>query len=563
MKTRNTAHRRFLFPIILNILVLFLSTAYGRLVRDSDSGQLSNSEIRKSIELFRSDFNRAENEGDISKIMTFFAEEAVLQFPDVHPINGKEAVESFLALVHTGSSINTVYISNDIQVKGDHVIDTGQSIQTFAPKGVGDDKQDTLFYKIQYALMADSFIQIIELIFSTQDPPQLEVPTLPIPTGMYKVGVNEMLFEDSTRSETFDPGSDQNRKVAIQIWYPADIEQNTQSRKYQSKRLVDATTRYYGWPQFLNSFMALMESYSYESAPILVQSRVQYPVLLYNHGYSGFTSVHQSVFEDLASHGYVVVSVGHAYESACFLLPDGAVEVFNSENEELQKRNTEATGIVQEALKDSVMYAENQERRAFWYHKLIAESPYHNESVHHWVADNLFVIEKLSEINTKGALFNSMLNLDNIGAFGHSLGGATAGQLVISSKHIRAGINYDGFQFGDLLNSELNKPFMFFAADRPWAGGSTISNDVFYERSTSHCYMVTVKGFQHSTFSDLTLFNFNWVSDFSVAKGLREIEIQRVYTRAFFDRHLKHIQSSILDGPAGEYPELSIWSRKN
>lgn len=562
MKTNIPIIKIFQLLAIIYLIVL-LNAGYHQPALIPRNTQSERNLIRNSCESFRIKYSAAENKGDISQIMAFFHEEIAIQFPGVHPIIGKEAVESFLTLVHTSSSINSSYISNDIYMKGDYVIDTGQSIQTLTPKSGGDDKQDSLFYKIKYSLMADSVIQIIELIFSTQDSPQLEIPTLPGPTGMYKVGVHEMLFEDSTRSETFDFGSDQKRKVAIQVWYPVDPPQDAQPRKYQSKRLVDATAHYYGWPRFLNSFMARMESNSYESVKILVQPHLQYPVLLYNHGYSGFTAVHQSLYEDLASHGYVVVSVGHAYESACFLLAAGDVEVFNPANEELQKRNTEATGTVQEALKDSVMYAENQERRAFWYQKLIAESPYHNESVHLWVADNLFVIEKLSEANEEDSLFHSMLNLDNIGAFGHSLGGATAGQLVISSKRIRAGINYDGFQFGDLLSSELNKPFMFFAADRPWAGGSTISNDVFYEQSNSPCYMVTVEGFQHSTFSDLILFNFNWALGFSADVGLRNIEIQRVYTRAFFDRHLKQIRTEILNSPSEDYPELRIWSRNN
>ncbi len=553
-----------IFQLLATIsLIVLHNTGCHRPESIPSNTQSERNSIGNSCESFRSKYSASENEGDISQIMAFFHEEIAIQFPGVHPIIGKEAVESFLTLVHTSSSINSTYISNDIHVKGDRTVDTGQLIQILTPKGGGNAKKDTLFYKIEYSFTADSIIQIIELIFSTQDSPQLEIPTLPVPTGMYKVGVQEMLFEDSTRSETFDFGSVQKRKVAIQVWYPADPPKNVQPRKYQSKRLVDATARYYGWPYFLNSFMAHIESNSYELAQILIQPHLQYPILLYNHGYSGFTAVHQSLYEDLASHGYVVVSVGHAYESACFLLAAGDVEVFNPANEELQKRNTEATGTVQEALKDSVMYAKNPESRMFWYQKLIAESPYHNESVHLWVADNLFVIEKLSEANEEDSLFHSMLNLDNIGAFGHSLGGATAGQLVISSEHIRAGINYDGFQFGDLLESKLNKPFMFFAADRPWAGGSTISNDVFYEQSSSPCYLVTVEGFQHSTFTDLTLFNFNWAPGFSADVGLRNIEIQRVYTKAFFDRHLKQIRNEILDSSSDYYPELRIWSRNN
>jgi hypothetical protein len=55
---------------------------------------------------------------------------------------------------------------------------------------------------------------------------------------------------------------------------------------------------------------------------------------------------------------------------------------------------------------------------------------------------------------------------------------------------VKAGINSDGFQFGDMIDRPLTKPFMFMGAQRPWAGDSTIANDVFFQKAESSAYVV-------------------------------------------------------------------------
>ena len=102
--------------------------------------------------------------------------------------------------------------------------------------------------------------------------------------------------------------------------------------------------------------MALVDSHAHENAPP-ASSGIPFPVLLYNHGYSGFPGVHQVLFEDLASHGYIVVSVGHAHESALFVLPDGTVRAFDPDHAVRRSRLDEAHGDRQEAIKDAILRA--------------------------------------------------------------------------------------------------------------------------------------------------------------------------------------------------------------
>ncbi len=75
--------------------------------------------------------------------------------------------------------------------------------------------------------------------------------------------------------------------------------------------------------------------------------------------------------------------------------------------------------------------------------------------------------------------------------------------------------------------------------------------------------MVTVKGFQHSTFTDLPLFNLNWVQDYSKETGYRQIAIQREYTLEFFNKHLKHTKSNNFELLSEGFPEVKVWSKGN
>ena len=59
------------------------------------------------------------------------------------------------------------------------------------------------------------------------------------------------------------------------------------------------------------------------SAPNAPAAPGRYPVLVFNHGFGSFQKQSTSLLEELASHGYVVLSVGHAAESLVVQRSDG------------------------------------------------------------------------------------------------------------------------------------------------------------------------------------------------------------------------------------------------
>ncbi len=101
--------------------------------------------------------------------------------------------------------------------------------------------------------------------------------------------------------------------------------------------------------------------------------------------------------KDLASHGYIVVAIDHTYVSAATVFPDRIVS---------QKEATTNFTIAEPAEIITQIMAD----------------------------DSKFVIEQLGEINEGkiNSIFKGKLDLDLIGALGHSVGGAVAYNLAIN-----------------------------------------------------------------------------------------------------------------------------------
>src|SRR5439155_7103170 len=70
--------------------------------------------------------------------------------------------------------------------------------------------------------------------------------------------------------------------------------------------------------------LSVVETHAALDAPPLA-GRSKLPLLLFSHGYTGLASAYTALLEDLASHGYVVLSVVHPYESVATTLSDGSI----------------------------------------------------------------------------------------------------------------------------------------------------------------------------------------------------------------------------------------------
>jgi predicted dienelactone hydrolase len=236
--------------------------------------------------------------------------------------------------------------------------------------------------------------------------------------------------------------------------------------------------------------------------------------------------------EELASHGFIVFSIGHTYESTAIVFPGGRIAYIN------QARMEAAIGnhpVTQEFLRQSLDL---------------------------WVADTRYVVDELAAMEANASTrFSHHLDLARLGVFGMSFGGATAGEFCAQDRRCKAEMNMDGFQHGTLGEHPLAVPFLYFAA-----GEGTHENDPIYAGSLGDFYTVQVRHATHYNFSDanLVLPILKYLSVLGSIDAQQMESILNAFTLAFFQQYLQGKQSPLLDGPppSRRFPQVVFTARK-
>jgi len=492
-------------------------------------------------------FAAIEGHSDIENLERFFSEDMVFWPEKGPPICGRKAVVELYGIFFQKFDYKPVYKILETKTFGENLVVMGTCQSSrFSKRGALLVKQH-LYFEMHFK-KEDNQHKLQKFFLSDVKGAEKTVPSLPKPSGKYSVGKRDFFYLDDSRSDLLAKENAVARPVGFQVWYPCLKNGKAVVANYRSKSSIEAIAAYLGWPLFNLSYQQLVKTNSFQDAAIHPNDE-PYPVILYNHGYGGFPAVHQVLFEELASHGFVVASVGHVYESAMLTKSNGDLLTFRRNNAVVAAVNNESYSAQVEDVKHQVVHADNEEEKYDAYKKLISISLYNNQSVREWCRDSQFVLNKLRQLNNE--YFRRMLDLNLVGVAGHSLGGATAGQLALVEPRVRAGINFDGFQFGDLLKQGLEKPFMLF-------GQENNINTVFSKRATSPCLVVSARGFEHSTFSDLPIFNSIWKTSQLDPNGLDQLNIQKTISLAFFKKYLLNQNGIQIENLAESYANISI-----
>jgi hypothetical protein len=492
---------------------------------DQLAGPTDGQSLIKTLEL-------ADKNQDTTAIKELFKQDAVLAFPDELPFAGVDAIASVYEYFWQNQESKTLGFTVDrTENRPGQRIEYGRYVFT-----EGDSEQENIAFKAVFDTSVSPH-PLAELVFGDKERIS---PRLPRPTGNYRVG-RATHFRDKTRTAT-------GRPMAFQVWYPASPGDEEQA-VYQSAEISRTAAEFLGLPSFAFSFAPLVESHSFRQPPVL--SKSTFPVLIYNHGYGGFTSVYQSVFVELASHGYIVVSVGHENESSLLVVDDDVIIKTDPQNEFYTSRAPELNGPEINPLQDIILATDDPQKNAAAYRQLVELSPLHNESTRLWATDTRAVIAELRELHAKDEKLKGAFELEAIGVIGHSVGGATAGELGFGDSGVSAGINLDGFQFGSLINNRLEIPFMFVSSNEQ--GDTYLRATSFMQNSLAVCYQATIRGLSHGSFTDLVLFS---------PGGERTIELQRDLILTFFNKHLKNIDVNLADLEA-RFPEITLSKNSN
>ncbi len=368
----------------------------------------------------------------------------------------------------------------------------------------------------------------------------LEV-TLPQPAGPYPVGRVAFDWVDLTRPELLAPDAAGPRELVVWAWYPAApaVEPGA-AAPYLPDRWRQAVERSRGIASALlvQNLARVRDHATADAAPAAAGG--PYPVIVMQPGLGPIAPDYTTLAEDLASRGYVVVASTPTYSSNVVVFPDGRVA-----------ERTDAGTVA-----DSAPPAEA---------KTVLD-----RLVGVWAADNRFVMDQLQKVNAAdpSGRFTGRLDLNAIGVMGHSFGGASAAQTCHLDARCRAGVDLDGFPYGDVIQAGLHRPFLFMWSVPPsWqtpaqrAAAQQAGRDMstLLGHSTGPIYQLTLVGARHFNFSDYAVLYEPLLKPMQMLgsiDGRRGLQITTDYVAAFFDQYLRGRPAALLGGPAPNYPEV-------
>jgi dienelactone hydrolase len=378
---------------------------------------------------------------------------------------------------------------------------------------------------------------------SAPHPARLSLPT---PTGKYRAGVVEVHLVDRSRRDPWQAGP-ADRELMVSVYYTARWSVGRPAAPYMlpgAAAHFDAVTT--------NTYLGLdlptgqvdwsaTRTHAARGVPVAGHNGPR-PVLIYSPGLGEPRTWDTSLVEDLASRGYVVVTIDNTYESPEVQFPDGSVATVTLSGD--------PDAFTRKALAVRV-------------------------------SDTRFVVDQLAALNAGRnpdadgrrlpAGLAGALDLTAVGMFGHSAGGAAAAAVMDADPRITAGLDIDGnltWLDGSLMpvaTHGLDRPFLLLGKDGPTDTGP--GWHAFRTNTPGWTRQLTLRGSQHASFTDAEalLPQMNLPSTVRTkAIGTIDpavaIRTQQAYTAAFFDRWLRGRDNRLLDGPSPDYPAMEFVS---
>jgi hypothetical protein len=235
------------------------------------------------------------------------------------------------------------------------------------------------------------------------------------------------LLTDTKRKELLND-VDEKRKIIVSIFYPAH-ESFKGSRQAVYMDLfyprADAFIKRFAGrknklgEQLSEDYLKSIKINTYNNAPIS-RSIAKYPVIIYSPGLGMDRDSLIYIIEKLVSQGYIVITVGHIYDSEFTIVPTGEIihQTKNFDDASLEEKEQ----LVDIRKKDI-----------------------------------LFLIDELEGINNEDTSILGALDLNKLGVIGHSMGGAAVFKVAATDPRIKAVVLLDAALHYVNLEKEINE----------------------------------------------------------------------------------------------------------
>ena len=386
---------------------------------------------------------------------------------------------------------------------------------------------------------AASILTLGLVALATALPALLPVPRIANPSGPFPVGTRSIVLTDASRKELYS-GRDEPRRFMVQVWYPAEPGRGDVHAPWVngSNVFAPAIAKTLGLPQYFLDHLALAKSPAFQNAR-LAPTGTSHPIIVFSHGWSGFSAQSTAQMVELASHGYVVIGMQHTYGAVVTIFPDGTVA---PENPDALPEDMPEPGYTDTARK----------------------------LVDQWSGDIAFALDYFAEQNSDpSSPFHAALDLNRVGVFGHSTGGGAAIQFCGSDPRCIAGLAEDPFMTPvsqAVQEHGLSQPFLFLFS-QAWRDNIGSKNnqlfDAFLPKLTQPVGVATILGTKHYDFTDLPLFSplAPQLGLKGPINGKRVVQVINDYLVAYFEQELNGVASPLPFGASEAYPELR-WETK-
>jgi dienelactone hydrolase/predicted small lipoprotein YifL len=348
---------------------------------------------------------------------------------------------------------------------------------------------------------------------------------LPVPTGPHAVGTTAFSWVDTGRDETFTDAKKDKRELMMRVWYPASSTPQAQPAPYFLVRREGIAQLKQGGVNLPPGVLDFVHTHSVAEAPLAAGER--FPVILFSPGAGFSPTFYSSVLEELASHGYVVVATSHTYTNGPVIFPDGRYA----------PHTEEPSGLFGTPYFDVV------------------------------VTDLRFVLSQVRALDVGGpeGRFTGRLDLERVGVFGHSIGGAASAIVCQKEPGVRACANLDG-SFQGSWSQGIPQPLLLVHAQAHDDG----THRSFIHDRRAPVYELSVSQAGHLTFSDLPLLlalmkvydpkvSSETFDTGALEPAERAASLTRAWVLAFAQEHVKGSgESPLLHGGEGSDPAVTF-----
>ena len=352
----------------------------------------------------------------------------------------------------------------------------------------------------------------------------------PMPTGKYAVGTKTFTIYN-TRKEALDTKGDSMRHIPARIYYPTskNTTEGLTKAKSLSRSEAMGIKKIFMIPLNYDKMEAAGENDSecYVDAPFIEDKK--FPLIVFNHGYFSYIEGNSFLLIELASQGYVVLTVGHPYEGTGTDYDDGTYTI--ADKSLANKMYHPYWRGILAAYKLTKYKGTLQEQAEFFEEFQNKYCKFIGNRVDEWITDTNFAVEHAKKE------FAQILDLTNgIGIAGHSQGGAVAYKVCLTDPEYTCGINIDGGLFGDTQGLTMNKPFMQLSCQD---NENIVTKG--YINHTKPAYKVLFRDMKHIGFADI-----KYALKPGMTAGKLDADLAHKYTcrsfLEFFDCYLRKIK---------------------